>query len=352
MAGSLLTSFLPLIQKIANNLIFSYTQETEEEVEKMNNESNSFSPEFPVSSSDAVGGVEPELAYEKLQERYFDPESLTPEVLELFLREGEIRNIHPIEDFIQPVSPHADRALLGHMSAHKDMVLEAELILPDQEKPLLVVYKPDSGIDKGSFRQDRVMWLPSSSSSYSKKDEAAWRVISELDLSYLAVPTVYREDLPEGPGSVRSYIWGKPGDLLSLEAQDAIFGNQELMENVAFIDYILQTMDRRDANMIWTKAPQNALKLIDHSLTFFDEYFAQQFTVKGPRLMVAYDNQQEPMTLRRRLLPERLRSRLNIFLQRQDFVVNQLVENGLLTDEEINDLFRRSRKIQTEGTFL
>lgn len=318
----------------------------------MESEPNRISPEVSLKLGHAEEKVDQGLVYETLQARYFNPELLAPEILELFLKEGEIRNIHPIEDFVQPVSAHVDRALLGQMSAHKDIVLEAELILPDQEKPLLVVYKPDSGINKGSFNQDRTMWLPSPSSSYSKKDAAAWKVISELSLGHLAVPTIYREDLPEGAGSLRSYIWGKPVDLLSLEEQDTVFSDEELMEDIAFLDYILQTMDRREANMVWTKSWPSPLKLIDHSLTFFAEDFARQFTVKGPRLMIAYDNQQGPATLRRRLLPGRLKDCIDRFLERQDVIMDQLVASGLLIDEEIRELFNRAKKIQQEGVFL
>lgn len=300
------------------------------------------SPELTPSKSDNE--------YRKLREQYFDAESITPTEMERWLLIGELRNIHLIEDFVQPVGLHADRALLGQLSKHKDVVLEAELVLPDQEKPMLVVYKPNSGVNNGTDPAGKSIWLPASASSHAQKDAAAWIFLKRINFSQLSVPTIFREDLVEGPGSLRPYIWGKPVDSLTADLQDTIYDDEQLMEDIAFVDYLLQTMDRREPNMIWTDSLPGELKLIDHTLTFLDEDYSNQFTIKGPRLLVAYDNLKD--ILRRRPIPDRLIKVLEQLVDQRDDFTNELLGSGLLNEGELISFYNRVNKMRQMGIFI
>ncbi|HLB95368.1 MAG TPA: hypothetical protein VJK26_00490, partial [Patescibacteria group bacterium] len=179
---------------------------------------------------------------EKIEEPYLDPEKIEVEKLESLLVEGEIINIRPIENHHQVVPPHADRVLLGDID-HADQLFEGEIQIPGEDKKILVVYKPESGINKGTDTGEQLP-IPKESSPYMNKERAAWLVAKGLGLAGITEPVVIRS-LNEGPGSVRPYIWGEPVELLPQEKQDEIFGNQETMEDFALYDFILLTVDRR-----------------------------------------------------------------------------------------------------------
>jgi len=282
-----------------------------------------------------------------LDESYVDPETLSPDDVEHFLNEGLVSNIRPIEEGTQKVPVHADRVLLGDME-HKDQVLEADIILPEGKK-LLVVYKPESGIGKGPMKGKEIT-LPDGSSSYTAKEASAWLVAKALGLAHITAPTVMRS-LDEGIGSVRPYIWGEPLETSSKEKRDEAFKSRSSLEDIALFDYLLQTLDRRFSNLLLVENPSgNQVKAIDHSLTFVSESFASRFHKKGPRLMIAYDNSQDPPKLRRTPLPERLVASLQNLISQEDQITQAL--SPLLKDQEIQDLFLRAKKALEQGTFL
>lgn len=280
-------------------------------------------------------------------ESYIDPESLDPKTLENFLKEGEVQNIRMIESGPQPVPKHADQVLIGDMFDHEDLVYEADLTLPEQGKKLLVVYKPDSGINQGTEKR-KVPKLPRNSSPYSHKEVAAWLLAQNLGFTRIVSPVVLRT-LEAGPGSLRPYIWGDPLGLLPPTTIDKAFQNQESLEDIAFYDYLLQTMDRRLENIILVQN-ETQIKAIDHSLTFFDEEFASRYTKKGLRLRVAYDNRTDPPRLKETPLPERLREKLEHLISTEIETKAQLSE--LLTEEEIDGLFQRARNMLEQKIFL
>lgn len=284
-----------------------------------------------------------------IEEPYVDPEILDIETLEVALKEGEINNVRPIENHHQKVSPHADRVLLGDLLPHAEQLFEAEITIPGQEKKLLVVYKPENG---GNIGTDvgRLPSIPKESSPHDQKEVAAWIVAKTLGLGHITEPVVIRT-LNEGPGSVRPYIWGEPLEILTEVEVDKALSNQEELEDFALYDYILQTLDRRMANMIWEEIDgQGKLKAIDHSLTFFDEEFASRYTIKGPRLQVAYDNSNDPPTLKQTPLPNRLLVKINEFISREPEIRHELASS--LTSKEINGIFDRAQKTLKHKTFL
>jgi len=293
----------------------------------------------------------PPEAEESDQGQYLDPEILNPRDLERILKEGQVINIRPIENGPQEVPVHADRVLLGDIDhyavEHKDVVEMAEIEIPESGKKLLVVYKPDSGINKGTMQGEPVP-LPPDSSPYSHKEVAAWKVAHLLGIE--TVPVVLRQDLPEGKGSLRPYIWGEPLELLPSEVIDEALSRQgEDVENIALFDYLLQTLDRRNSNLLLTKSDK--LLPIDNSLTFIDEVFALQYTIKGPRLRIAFDTQSgESPRLKHTPLPERLTARLQGLLDKKSGLREKLAD--LLTEEEISGLFERTRAAIEAGTFL
>ena len=287
---------------------------------------------------------------EKIEEPYLDPEKIEVEKLESLLVEGEIINIRPIENHHQVVPPHADRVLLGDID-HADQLFEGEIQIPGEDKKILVVYKPESGINKGTDT-GKPLPIPKESSPYMNKERAAWLVAKSLWLADIAEPVAIRS-LNEGPGSVRPYIWGEPVELLPQEKQDEIFGNQETMEDFALYDFILLTVDRRPANMIWEETDgQEKIKAIDHSLTFFSEgeEFASRWERKGPRLATAYDISYDPERLKKTSLPDRHLLKLDQFMEKEQNIRQDLAE--LLTEKEINGIFSRAQKLLEQKIFL
>jgi len=295
--------------------------------------------------------ITPPEAEQSGQGQYLDPETLNPRDLEGILKEGQVINIRPIENGPQEVPVHADRVLLGdidHYSPeHKDIVEVAEIEIPESGKKLMVVYKPDSGINKGPMQGEPVP-LPPDSSPYSHKEVAAWKVASLLGIE--TVPVILRDDLPEGEGSLRPYIWGEPLELLPIEVVDeALSSRGEDVENIALLDYLLQTLDRRLSNLLLTRS--NKLLPIDNSLTFIDEVFALRYTVKGPRLRIAFDTKSgESPRLKHAPLPERLTACLQDLLDKESELREKL--GDLLTEEEISGIFERTRAALEAGTFL
>lgn len=285
----------------------------------------------------------------KLEETYINPETLDIDTLELVLKEGEVLNIHPIEEHNQKVPPHADRVLLGDIIPHADQLFEAEIQIPGENKKLLVVYKPENGINKGTYAGGKPQ-LPKESSPYGNKESAAWIVAKNLNLTHIAEPVVIRS-LNEGLGSVRPYIWGEPLEILPEEKIEAAFADSEIVEDFALYDYILQNLDRRLSNIILEESDGlNRLKAIDHSLTFFTEEFASRYEKKGPRLLVAFDNSTDPPTLKKTPLPERLRTKIEESLGNEQEIRRDLSE--LLTEEEIDGIFNRAQKLFDKKIFL
>gem|GEM_PF-4734615 len=281
------------------------------------------------------------------QEKYLDPETLDSQDLERILKEGQVINIRPIENGPQVVPDHTDRVLLGeiepYMPEHKDIVEMGEIEIPESGQKLLVVYKPERGVNKGTMSGEPVP-LPPNSSPYSHKEVAAWKVARLLRIE--SVPVVLRQDLPEGEGSLRPYIWGEPLELLPSEVVDEALNNRkEDVENIALFDYLLQTLDRRNSNILLTK--NHKLLPIDNSLTFIDEVYALRFSVKGPRLRIAFDSETH---LKHTPLPERLITCLENLLDQKAELEEELHE--LLTKEEISGIFERTRALLNARTFL
>jgi hypothetical protein len=285
--------------------------------------------------------------YRKLKEKYFDPELLESSILERFLVEGEVRNVKPIEELTQIVTPHKDRVLTAELiKPHKDQVLQAELVLPTVDKPLLTVYKPDNGENQGSLKTEKEP-IPSGSSSPSNKDVASWLFGQALGIDHLLTPIVKRE-LHEGIGSLRTYLWGEPVELLSEQDEEYFFSDELTMEEIALYDYDLQVMDRRPANMLLTLDRRR--KLIDNNYSFLPEVFTRNYTIKGPRLVVAYDNRYDPPRLRQRPIRPELRERSAALITNQDQLAHKLA--SYLTEQEINDTLLRVRKTIERGIYL
>lgn len=322
---------------------------------------------------DTIGEKLREDTYEQVREQYADPESIPEALLERFLTEGTVRKARPIENFAQEVGRHADQVLVAEMydevglvvSTHQDQVWEAEIILPDVEKPLLVVYKPDSGMNKGTMKQ-AMENLPEDSSPASHKEVAAYLVSRELakgektnpeenklSIKDLVMPVVVREDLEYGKGSVRPYIWGQPLDRISNEEQDLLWKDRELLELIAGYDGVINMIDRRDANLIrLTRSENQSLKLIDHSLTFFDPVFSRLFinSLKGPRLSVAYHNDQNPPALKESPLSSEWQNRLFYLVEHQEVLRANL--KNLLTEKEIDGIVINAQKMLEYGIYM
>ena len=281
---------------------------------------------------------------ENLAESYINPEVIDLNTLEILLKEGEVQNIRPIEEHRQQVPPHADRVLLGDMNSHADQLFEGEIPVPESPKKLLVVYKPESGINHGTARGKEIP-LPKESSPYENKEIAAWIVAKNLNLKYLSFPATKRE-LKEGEGSVRPYIWGEPLELLSEEDTEAAESNREILEDIALYDYLIQNIDRSPSNLIWNK-DSGSLKVIDHSLTFFSEEYVERWHIKGPRLKIAYDTNER---LKAIPLPNRLLEKIEQFQANKPEIRQNLSE--LLTEREINGIFKRTEKLVERKIFL
>lgn len=290
---------------------------------------------------------DPTIEYQALKESYIDPETLSPDELERMLREGEISNIHPIEELGQTVAPHADQVFTGElMEGHKDVVYEADVVLPEGKK-LLVVYKPEKGIGQGN-KKDKALNLPRETSPHINKEAAAWVVARALGLSDLTMPTIMRDDLPDGPGSIRPYIWGEPLSIISSGKTDQALSDRQRFMEIAFFDYIIMGLDRKNENLIY--ADSGKLQLIDNSLTFFDDGFANQYHIKGPRVSVAFDHTTNPPRLKNEPLTEELVQSLQGFLDQEATITQEL--SWLLSPKEISDLFGRARRALEAGTFL
>lgn len=290
--------------------------------------------------------------YEKeIPSQYIEPEYLSLKDEEILLKEGLVSNIRPIENLSQPVPAHADQVFVGDIEKHADQIFEAEIVLPDGKK-LLAVFKPDSGANKGTETGKKPVPVSENSSPNSHKEVAAWHVAQHLNLEHISMPAVLRS-LDSGEGSLRPYIYGRPTDQLSSDETDQAYSDQETMEDIALYDYLLQTMDRRDVNLVWEKAikGKRQMKVIDHSLTFFDEHFTKNFNRdRGPRLMVAYDNSKETPVLKKTPLPDRLVEKLHLFIENGDTIKTSLSE--LLNSDEIEGVFTRATKCLEAKTFL
>lgn len=289
-----------------------------------------------------------EESNESFEDTYVNPENIETERLEAILKEGQVSNIRTIEEHNQKVPPHADRTLLGDIVPHADQIFEAEIPIPEENnKKLLVVYKPESGINKGTD-QGKIVPIPEKGSLHENKEIAAWVMAKYLGLQHLVMPVVKRE-LQEGEGSLRPYIWGEPLEILPEDVQYQAFENHETLEDIALYDYLLQTIDRRDANLIWDK-DNKKLKAIDHSLTFFSENYADRWEKKGPRLQIAFDNSVDPPKLKYTPIPNRLMLKIHNFIENKDQICQNLSE--LLTEEEISDIFIQAQKVQGQKIFL
>lgn len=289
---------------------------------------------------------------EQVPAQYIEPEQLSVSDEEVLLKEGLVTNIRPIENLPQTVSSHADKVFVGDIEKHADQIFEAEIVLPDGKK-LLAVFKPDSGANKGTETDKKPVPVPENSSPNSHKEVAAWQVAQYLDLEHISMPVVLRSLDTGGEGSLRPYIYGKPFDQLSDDEADQAYSDKETMEDIALYDYLLQTMDRRDVNLIFGKEIQGKrqTKAIDHSLTFLDENFTKNFNKdRGPRLMIAFDNSKDPPVLRKRLLPDRLIEKLESFMTREEEIKASLSE--LLTEQETQGVFNRVAKCLETKMFL
>ena len=284
--------------------------------------------------------------------QYIEPEQLSIKDEEVLLKEGLVSNIRPIENLAQPVSTHADQVFVGDIDKHADQIFEAEVVLPDGKK-LLAVFKPDSGAAKGTETGKKPVPIPENSSPNSHKEVAAWQVAQYLGLEHISMPAVLRS-LDTGKGSLRPYIYGKPVEQLSADEYDQAYSDQLTMEDIALYDYLLQTMDRRDANLVWEKEikGKRQMKVIDHTLTFLNEDFTKNFNGrdKGPRLMIGYDNSKDPPVLKKAPLPDRLVEKLQLFTENRDEIRTQL--SNLLNEKEIEGLFNRVAKCLETKTFL
>lgn len=171
-----------------------------------------------------------------------------------------------------------------------------------------------------------------------------------LGLQHLSTPAVLR-DLDEGAGSVRPYIQGEALATLDQQETDLAYSNREDLEDLALYDYLLQYLDRREENLIWTKKENTGqIKAIDHSMTFFHESFAANSEMKGPRLAIAYDNTTARPTLEKTPLPDRLIQKLESFIQNEETVRTEL--KNYLSNQEVDWVLKRVHEAFERKIFL
>lgn len=300
-----------------------------------------------------IGKIDIDALIEELLKVYIDPTELNNPDEEILLKEGLIANIRPIENLGQAVSPHADEVFVGDIGKHADQIFEAEITLPSGKK-LLVVWKPDSGANKGSDAianpNKKPVPLPEDTSPHSHKEAGAWIVAQYLSFEHISTPAVVREINGE-KGCLRPYIYGKPVDILSDEQQDQSFSDTDTVQDIALYDFLLQTVDRRDANLIWEKEvnAKRQLKVIDHPLTFLPDYYTRDdFYLKGPRLAVAFNK--DTGRVKQTPLPSRHIEILENFTAKQDEIKAKLAL--LLNEKEIEGLFNRVKKVLSSRIFL
>jgi len=188
------------------------------------------------------------------------------------------------------------------------------------EQTIKAVYKP--------VRGERPLWdFPPE--SLAGREVAAFLVSRALGWDFVP-PTVFREDGPEGPGSLQLFVSHDP------EYHYFNFLPQEKkhLPKVAIFDYLVNNTDRKGGHMI--VGPNGDMWLIDHGICFHSD----------PKLRtVVWDFAGEP-------IPDRETVALHQF-QRKIEEGGSLSEElrRYLTSEEIQALRRRLEDLLQIGRF-
>lgn len=285
---------------------------------------------------------------EEIQE-FINPETLNNKELEKILERAPVEHLRLIEEFDPTVAPHRDQVLVGSIG-HKDQVFEGEISLAPGKK-MLVVYKPDSGMNQGSLTEKNDITVPENSSLSSHKEQASWIIAQKLGLDHVSVPTVIRE-LDQGKGSIRPYIKGQTIASLAEDEIDKVYMQKEDMEDFALYDFVLGYPNRlKQQNMICRKNGEvYDIKSIDHSLTMFSDDFIAQFAINGPRLLIAYNQTSDPPRLKNAPLPERLLEQLETFISGEEETRKSLKD--ILNSDEITSVLQRAHRALEQKIFL
>ena len=279
--------------------------------------------------------------------KYLDIEVIDKEDLLAILERGQVINVRPIEEDFE-VMPHKDEVYVGDMAKHKDVTLELELSLPGKGS-LLVVYKPLSGENKGG-QVGKPIDLPGNSSLSCNKEVGNFLVDNALGWG-LIVPTVIREDLPEGKGSLRPFIHGQTLDLASKEQKQSIYAGEQY-QKLAVFDYLLTNIDGKPENVILSE--KGKISAIDRSLTFFATGWARTWHMKGARLKTGYDSTADPPKLKEKPLPKNILSdvkKLHTHLIDEESELHRNLST-VLSKNEITALSNRAKTMVEQKIFL
>jgi len=280
------------------------------------------------------------------ESKYLDIETINTEDMLAILEKGQVVNVRPIEEDFK-VMPHKDKVNLGNIVPHKDRTLEVELSLPGKGS-LLVVYKPLSGENKGQL--GKPFDPPENSSPSCNKEVGNFLVDTALGWE-LIVPTIIREDLPEGKGSLRPFIHGKTLDLASKEQKQSIYAGEQY-QKLAVFDYLLSNIDGQSKNVILSNL--GGIYAIDRSLTLFSDYSASEWPMKGARLKIGYDNTADPPQLKEKPLPKNILSDVEELHTQLIDEESELHRNlsTVLSKNEITALSNRAKTMVEQKIFL
>lgn len=126
---------------------------------------------------------------------------MRPDELEKIMKEGELVETKDISEVINNVESHSDLVL------HADLIFEGFLItsIENQKRKIPVIYKPVSGESQGN-REDKPK-----PNHRIQRGVLSWILYDELFQpetidEAVVVPTIFRTDLPNGPGSLRPFL--------------------------------------------------------------------------------------------------------------------------------------------------
>ena len=124
-----------------------------------------------------------------------------------------------------------------------------------QDRTLLGVYKPTRG--------ERPLWdFPTA--TLAGREVAAYLVSEALGWQFVS-PTVYRNDGPQGPGSLQLFIDHDPEyHYFNFSKED-----HQRLRPVALFDLVINNADRKGSHVLVD--PENHLWLIDHGICFHTE---------------------------------------------------------------------------------
>ncbi len=185
---------------------------------------------------------------------------------------------------------------------------------------VLAVYKPTRG--------ERPLWdFPSA--TLAGREVSAYLVSEALGWGFVP-PTVYREDGPEGPGSLQLYI-DHDAEYHYFNFSEA---DRQRLRPVVLFDLLINNADRKGSHLLVD--PENKLWLIDHGICFHAEYKLRS---------VIWDFAGEP-------IPEDLCAAINRF--REDLAADRPTRTGLevhLNPRELQALTQRAERLRATSHF-